>query len=115
MTRVVRSGFFLARSALRLPLFHGMHRFIGPLLLREGCKLIQVPVKHRPRVQRSLALQPLESFTLRDHRLARCRLADAPAGALSRDPEPAITEVTDWQFSNQKTWFQPMHDGYLEG
>ena len=37
-------------SALRLPLFHGMHRFIGPLLLREGCKLIQVPVKHRSRV-----------------------------------------------------------------
>ena len=40
---------FSRASALRLPLFHGMHRFIGPLLLREGCKLIQVPVKHRPR------------------------------------------------------------------
>lgn len=40
---------FSRASALRLPCFHGMHRFIGPLLLREGCKLIQVPVKHRPR------------------------------------------------------------------
>ena len=36
--------------ALRLPAFQGMHRFIGPLLLREGCRIIQVPVKHRPRV-----------------------------------------------------------------
>ncbi len=40
---------FSRAQALRLPLFHGLHRFIGPLLLREGCKLVQVPVKHRPR------------------------------------------------------------------
>ncbi len=36
-------------AALRLPLFRGVHRFIGPLLLRQGCKLIQIPVNHRPR------------------------------------------------------------------
>jgi hypothetical protein len=35
--------------ALRLPMFHGAHRFYGPLLLREGCRIIQVPVTHRPR------------------------------------------------------------------
>jgi glycosyltransferase involved in cell wall biosynthesis len=35
--------------ALRLPLFHGVHRFFGPLLLREGCRVVQVPVNHRPR------------------------------------------------------------------
>ena len=35
--------------ALRLPLFHGAHRFFGPLLLREGCRIVQVPVTHRPR------------------------------------------------------------------
>jgi dolichol-phosphate mannosyltransferase len=35
--------------ALRLPLFNGMHRFLGPLLLREGCRIVQVPVNHRPR------------------------------------------------------------------
>jgi dolichol-phosphate mannosyltransferase len=35
--------------ALRLPMFHGVHRFLGPLLLREGCRLVQVPVRHRPR------------------------------------------------------------------
>jgi len=35
--------------ALRLPTFHGMHRFIGPLLLREGCRILQLPVNHRPR------------------------------------------------------------------
>jgi dolichol-phosphate mannosyltransferase len=42
---------FSRAMALRLPMFHGMHRFIGPLLLREGCKLVQVPVCHRPRVR----------------------------------------------------------------
>ncbi len=36
--------------ALRLPAFQGMHRFVGPLLLREGCCIVQVPVRHRPRV-----------------------------------------------------------------
>jgi hypothetical protein len=35
--------------ALRLPVFHGVHRFLGPLLLREGCRLVQVPVGHRSR------------------------------------------------------------------
>jgi len=40
---------FSRDMALRLPTFHGMHRFMGPLLLREGCNLIQVPVNHRPR------------------------------------------------------------------
>jgi hypothetical protein len=40
---------FSREAALRLPLFHGVHRFIGPLLLRQGCKLIQIPVSHRPR------------------------------------------------------------------
>jgi glycosyltransferase involved in cell wall biosynthesis len=34
---------------LRLPLFLGVHRFFGPLFLREGCRIVQVPVKHRPR------------------------------------------------------------------
>lgn len=35
--------------ALRLPLFQGAHRFFGPLLIREGCEIAQVPVSHRPR------------------------------------------------------------------
>jgi glycosyltransferase involved in cell wall biosynthesis len=35
--------------ALRLPLFDGAHRFFGPLLLREGCRLVQLPVSHRAR------------------------------------------------------------------
>jgi glycosyltransferase involved in cell wall biosynthesis len=35
--------------ALRLPMFHGVHRFFGPLLIREGCRIIQVPVNHRAR------------------------------------------------------------------
>ena len=26
-----------------------VHRFLGPLLLREGCRVVQVPVNHRPR------------------------------------------------------------------
>ncbi len=40
---------FSREMALRLPMFHGSHRFLGPLLLREGCRLIEVPVSHRPR------------------------------------------------------------------
>lgn len=35
--------------ALRLPVFRGVHRFVGPLLLREGCRLVQVPVRDRAR------------------------------------------------------------------
>lgn len=35
--------------ALRLPWFHGAHRFFGPLLAREGCRVLQAPVAHRPR------------------------------------------------------------------
>jgi glycosyltransferase involved in cell wall biosynthesis len=40
---------FPREVALRLPAFHGVHRFFGPLLLREGCRIVQVPVGHRPR------------------------------------------------------------------
>ena len=40
---------FPREVALRLPAFHGVHRFFGPLLLREGCRLVQVSVRHRSR------------------------------------------------------------------
>ncbi|MHC5542679.1 glycosyltransferase family protein, partial [Singulisphaera rosea] len=40
---------FSREMAVRLPMFHGSHRFLGPLLLREGCQIVQVPVIHRPR------------------------------------------------------------------
>ena len=40
---------FPREAALRLPVFRGCHRFYGPLLLREGCSVVQVPVRHRPR------------------------------------------------------------------
>jgi hypothetical protein len=40
---------FPREVALRLPMFRGGHRFFGPLLLREGCSVVQVPVSHRPR------------------------------------------------------------------
>ena len=40
---------FPRAMALRLPAFDGMHRFLGSLLLREGCRIVQVPVRHRPR------------------------------------------------------------------
>ena len=35
--------------ALQFPMFHRAHRFYGPFLLREGCRIVQVPVEHRPR------------------------------------------------------------------
>ncbi len=40
---------FPRAEALRLPAFRGAHRFLGPLLIREGCRLVQVPVNHRAR------------------------------------------------------------------
>jgi len=40
---------FSREIALRLPMFRGGHRFFGPLLIREGCSIVQVPVNHRPR------------------------------------------------------------------
>jgi dolichol-phosphate mannosyltransferase len=40
---------FRRELALRLPLFQGVHRFFGPLFLREGCRVVQVAVNHRPR------------------------------------------------------------------
>ena len=40
---------FRREMALRLPIFQGCHRFLGPLLLREGCSIVQRPVRHRPR------------------------------------------------------------------
>ena len=42
----------IARSfAERLPGFAGGHRFFGPLLLRDGARIVQIPVTHRPRVR----------------------------------------------------------------
>ncbi len=40
---------FPREVALRFPMFHGVHRFFGPLLIREGCRILQLPVTHRPR------------------------------------------------------------------
>lgn len=40
---------FPREVALRFPMFNGVHRFFGPLLLRDGCRIVQVPVNHRPR------------------------------------------------------------------
>jgi glycosyltransferase involved in cell wall biosynthesis len=40
---------FPREISLRFPMFHGAHRFYGPLLIREGCRIVQIPVGHRPR------------------------------------------------------------------
>lgn len=40
---------FRRENALRLPMFHGAHRFFGPLLMRDGCRIVQVGVNHRAR------------------------------------------------------------------
>lgn len=40
---------FPREVALRLPMFRGGHRFFGPLMVREGCAIVQRPVSHRPR------------------------------------------------------------------
>jgi len=40
---------FPREMALRLPMFRGSHRFLGPLLIREGCSVVQRAVNHRER------------------------------------------------------------------
>jgi glycosyltransferase involved in cell wall biosynthesis len=79
--------------ALRLPLFQGVHRFLGPLLLREGCRIVQVPVNHRPRAHgrshyslrnRSLrVVVDLLGVAWLLRRSIRYRVIDAPARALA--------------------------------
>jgi hypothetical protein len=32
-----------------LPRFNGVHRFFGTLLVWNGCRVVEVPVDHRPR------------------------------------------------------------------
>ncbi len=38
-----------ALARLRLRLYRGMHRFLAALLLMEGGRVVEVPVRHRPR------------------------------------------------------------------
>ncbi|WP_240911504.1 glycosyltransferase family 2 protein [Paludisphaera soli] len=40
---------FRRDMAVRLPMFQGAHRFLGPLLIREGARVVQAPVNHRAR------------------------------------------------------------------
>ncbi len=40
---------FRRDMALRLPMWDGAHRFFGSLLMREGCRIVQVPTRHRMR------------------------------------------------------------------
>lgn len=42
----------LRRDALReLPVFNGLHRFIPTILRRQGFRVVELPVNHRPRTQ----------------------------------------------------------------
>lgn len=47
----VGCGLRAARTELlrQLPPFDGLHRFIGPLLVGRGARVVEVPVHHRPR------------------------------------------------------------------
>ena len=40
---------FRTRFLGRLPMFHGMHRFLPTLLKMEGARVVEIPVNHRPR------------------------------------------------------------------
>ena len=43
-TRVLKRAFML-----RLPFFHGMHRFLPALMQMKGARMAEIPVNHRPR------------------------------------------------------------------
>ena len=81
--------------ALRLPAFNGMHRFFGSLLLREGCRLVQVPVHHRPRSHGRSHYTFVEPVVPGGHRPARSYLVDAPATTLPGDPTRDLVERDD--------------------
>jgi glycosyltransferase involved in cell wall biosynthesis len=40
---------FRREAIEKLRLYRGMHRFLPALLLLEGCRIVEVPVRHRPR------------------------------------------------------------------
>jgi len=40
---------FRREHVLDLPRFNGVHRFFGTLLVWKGCRVVEVPVDHRPR------------------------------------------------------------------
>ena len=40
---------FRRECLAELKLFHGLHRFLPTLLRMEGCRVVQIPVSHRPR------------------------------------------------------------------
>ena len=40
---------FRREHVLDLPRFNGVHRFFGTLLVWRGCRVVEVPVDHRPR------------------------------------------------------------------
>ncbi|MBL8819004.1 MAG: glycosyltransferase family 2 protein [Planctomyces sp.] len=41
---------FSREEFLRLPRFDHMHRFLPALFRRDGCRIVSVPVRHRPRL-----------------------------------------------------------------
>ena len=69
---------FPREVALRLPMFRGVHRFFGPLLLREGCRIVQVPVGAPAEDPWEVALPLRQPVDPGGRRPARRRLA-APA------------------------------------
>ena len=91
-----------------------MHRFMGPLLLREGCKLIQVPVKHRPRVSGRSHYNIWNRSLCVIVDLLGVVVADAPAGALSRDLDSGNRGIASGS-SMRKTWSLADAVGYQEG
>jgi glycosyltransferase involved in cell wall biosynthesis len=94
---------FPREVALRFPMFHGVHRFYGPLLARAGCRIVQIPCNHRPRphgkshyniwnrsIKVIVDLFGVAWLMRRPVRYALRPLRDRPppAGALSATPAP---------------------------
>jgi glycosyltransferase involved in cell wall biosynthesis len=96
---------FPREVALRLPMFKGCHRFFGPLLLREGCAVVQLPVNHRPRPHgtshynlwnRSVrVVVDLFGVAWLLRREVRYEVAPGPFGGAGRPEPPALTPHQD--------------------
>ena len=101
--------------ALRLPAFQGVHRFFGPLLLREGCRIIQMPVGTPPEVVWEVALpfwQPLDPGRRRP---PRGRLVAPEAGSLRRCLDGGSADPARLYFDGRGPGSSPMTNaGYWQ-
>jgi glycosyltransferase involved in cell wall biosynthesis len=111
----VGCGLRAARTALLLdlPLFDGVHRFVGPLLAARGARVAEVPVGHRPRahgrskygvhdrlwrgIRDLFGVRWLQSRQIDPASAEEMRPAAEEHGPPAEEVRPAAEEVRPWK------------------